>query len=117
LRRSLNSIFATQSIGRVIRACAQIGKTEGIVTIVEHEDSSQEARTQIREVVNSLLEAGVPPEAFISEDDGRGEEGEEVEDLDLDPAQLIRTVVAQWEHSMLLERILNAKLEDTLITL
>ncbi len=117
LRRSLNSIFATQSIGRVIRACAQIGKTEGIVTIVEHEDSSQEARTQIREVINNLLEAGVPPEAFISEDDGRGEEGEEVEDLDLDPAQLIRTVVAQWEHSMLLEKILNAKLEDAVIAL
>ena len=112
LRRSLNSIFATQSIGRVIRACPQIGKTEGIVTIVEHDDSSQEARTQIREVINNLLEAGVPPEAFISETDGRGEEGEEVEDLGLDTSRLIRTVIAQWKHSMLLEEALNMRLSD-----
>lgn len=114
LRKSLNSIFATQSIGRVIRACPQIGKTEGIVTIVEHEDSSQEARTQIREVINNLLEAGVPPEAFISEVDGRGEQAEEVEDLGLDETKLVRTVIAEWEHSMLLEEALNASEEDLL---
>lgn len=112
LRKSLNTIFATQSIGRVIRACPQIGKTEGIVTIVEHDDSSQEARTQIREVINCLLEAGVPPEAFISETDGRGEEIEEIEDLGLDASQLVRTVVAQWEHCMLLEEALNMTREE-----
>lgn len=112
LRKSLNTIFATQSIGRVIRACPEIGKIEGIVTIVEHDDSSQEARTQIREVINSLLEAGVPPEAFISETDGRGEEIEEIEDLGFDASQLVRTVIAEWEHSMLLEDALNMSMDE-----
>ena len=115
LRRSLNAVFATQSIGRVIRACPAIGKTRGVVTIVQHLDTSDEVQVIVREIITALLEGGVPPEVFLNEEDGRGEEDMVIEELELeDGTKLIKNIVATWEHSQLLQEALNTTDDDLL---
>ena len=112
LRRTVGSIFCTQSIGRVIRACPQINKKQGIVTMVEFGNDTGAVRDEVRNVVETLLAAGVPPEALFEEIEGRGDENEEVEPLANELELQIRDAVAKWEHSHLMDEVLNTTKDD-----
>lgn len=112
LRRTVGSIFCTQSIGRVIRACPQINKKYGIVTMVEFGNDTGAVRDEVRNVIDTLLSAGVPPEALFEEIEGRGNENEEVEPLANELELQIRDAVAKWEHSHLMDDILNTTAND-----
>ena len=78
-----------------------------MVTVVEHEGDSGEARELIRHIVHSLIENGVPEDAFLNETQGRADEQEIVESLDDDTQKLIRQTVYEWEHSNMLAELLG----------
>lgn len=109
LRNNMNKIFAAQSIGRVIRAAP--GKKTGNVTIIEHESDSGESKNIIKHVVHSLLSYGVPPETFIIGEDGRGEQLEEIDELDKCES-IAHDVAVQWQHTLLLDDTLNGDCPD-----
>lgn len=106
LRNTLSTIFATQSIGRVIRKAP--GKKYGIVTVVQHESNTNESQELIRQIVTQLISQGVPVEEIFSETSGRSKDGEIVEDLDLD--ELHRRIAdynIQFQHNNILEELFN----------
>ena len=107
LRNTLSQIFATQSIGRVIRSAP--GKKHGIVTIVEHENNSNESRELIRQIVEQLYQQGIPVSEIFSEVQGRGKEDEIVESLDEDLKKLIRNYNIQYEHNNILQELLKVE--------
>ena len=82
LRNTLSAIFATQSIGRVIRIAP--GKKYGIVTVVQHESNTAESVELIKKICHQLYIQGVPVSDTFVEVSGRGKEDEIVEDLDTD---------------------------------
>ena len=110
LRNTLSQIFATQSIGRVIRSAP--GKKYGIVTIVEHENNSNESRELIRQIVEQLYQQGIPVSEIFSEVQGRGKEDETLESLDEDLKKLIRNYNIEYEHNNILAEILGRNTED-----
>ena len=111
LRNSMASIFATQSIGRVIRATP--GKSYGVVTVVQHESDTGESREIVKSIVQSLIEVGVPPDYFINEDeDGCAIESEVVENLDDEHMIIIRDLAIQFEHSNMLAKLLEMDVEE-----
>jgi superfamily II DNA or RNA helicase len=112
LRRTLGSTFCTQTIGRVIRACPSIKKTVGIVTIVEFGNDIGSVRSEVQNVVECLLKAGVPPEVLFDEVEGRGKENEEVEPLADEEELRIRDAIAEWKHDWLMDEVLNVTVED-----
>lgn len=105
LRKSMGDVFATQSIGRVIRSAP--GKTHGNVIVVQHADDTDSIRSLISDIVRSLIEAGVPLESFLNEEDGRAEEEEVVEELPEDLIRTVKEVVAQYQWSNMLEVLLG----------
>ena len=110
LRNTLSQIFATQSIGRVIRSAP--GKKYGIVTIVEHENNSNESRELIRQIVEQLFKQGVPVSEIFSEVQGRGKEDETIDSLDGDLKKLIRNYNIEYEHNNILTELLGMNTED-----
>lgn len=105
LRNTLSTIFATQSMGRVIRKAP--GKKYGIVTIVQHESNTNESQELIRQIVTQLISQGVPVEEVFSETSGRGKDDEIVEDLDLDELRRrIADYAIQFQHNNILEELL-----------
>ena len=97
LRNTLSSIFATQSMGRVIRSSA--GKKYGIVTIVQHENNTNESQELIRNIINQLVSQGVPVSEIFTETSGRGKEDEIVEDLNDSLKRKVADYAIQWEHN------------------
>ena len=110
LRNTLSQIFATQSIGRVIRSAP--GKKYGIVTIVQHESNSDESRELIRQIVEQLFKQGVPVSEIFSEVQGRGKEDETIDSLDGDLKKLIRNYNIEYEHNNILTELLGMNTED-----
>ena len=110
LRSTLSQIFVTQSIGRVIRSAP--GKKYGIVTIVEHENNSNESRELIRQIVEQLYQQGIPVSEIFSEVQGRGKEDEIVDSLDEDLKKLIRNYNIEYEHNNILAELLGRNTED-----
>lgn len=112
LRRTLGSIFCTQCIGRVLRACPQINKQVGIVSIVEFGNDIGSVQETVTHVVRTLLDTGLPPEVFFEEIEGRGETDEIVEPL-VDEIELrIRDAIAEWKHDWLMDEVLNMTPEE-----
>ena len=109
-RNSLSDVFATQSIGRVIRKSP--GKEYGCVTVVEHASDTGEAKSLIKHIVKSLIEVGVPPESFISDEDGRGDDPEVVEELPSEYIAGAKDVAIQFEHSNMLAKLLGMDDDD-----
>ena len=112
LRRTLGSIFCTQSIGRVIRSCPAINKTVGIVSMIEFGNDIGSVRESVTHVVRTLLDAGVPPEVFFNETEGRGKENEEVEELVNEEELRIREAIAEWKHDWLMDEVINTSVKD-----
>lgn len=111
LRNTLSTIFATQSMGRVIRKAP--GKKYGIVTVVQHESNTNESQELIRQIVTQLISQGVPVEEVFSETSGRGKEDEIVEDLDLeDLRRRIADYAIQFQHNNILQELLSMNTED-----
>ena len=111
LRNTLSTIFATQSMGRVIRSAP--GKKYGIVTIVQHENNSNECQELIRNIVTQLVSQGVPVSEIFTETTGRGKEESVIEDLDNQELnRRIAEYAIQYEHNNILEELLNADVED-----
>ena len=111
LRNTLSTIFATQSMGRVIRTAP--GKKYGIVTIVQHESNTNESQELIRNIVTQLITQGVPVSEIFSETSGRGKEDEIVEDLDVDELQRrIADYVIEFEHNNILQELLTKDEEE-----
>ena len=111
LRNTLSTIFATQSMGRVIRKAP--GKKYGIVTVVQHESNTNESQELIRQIVIQLVSQGVPVEEVFSETSGRGKEDEIVEDLDLeDLRRRIADYAIHFQHNNILEELLGQDPED-----
>ena len=111
LRNISSSVKATQAMGRVIRRSP--GKKYGIVTIVQHEDQTDDAQQLIRNIVNQLLTQGVPVDEIFSETSGRGKEEEIVEDLDSEGLKkLINDYNIQFQNDMILEELLNTEVSE-----
>lgn len=110
LRNTLSQIFATQSIGRVIRSAP--GKKYGIVTIVQHEDNTRESEELIRGIVHQLYMQGVPIDEIFSEVQGRGSEKDVIEDLESDLKTRIQDYILQFEHNNILQEILETDVEE-----
>jgi predicted helicase len=107
LRNTLSAIFATQSMGRVIRSAP--GKKYGIVTIVQHESNTTESLELIRNIVVQLISQGVPVSDIFTETSGRSKDEEIVEDLDVDELQRrIADYAIQFEHNNILEELLSS---------
>ena len=111
LRNTLSTIFATQSMGRVIRKAP--GKKYGIVTIVQHENNTNESQELIRNIVTQLVSQGVPVSEIFSETSGRGKEDEIVEELDTDALyRKIADYAIQYEHNNILQDLLAMDEEE-----
>ena len=106
LRNTLSTIFATQSMGRVIRTAP--GKKYGIVTIVQHESNTNESQELIRNIVTQLISQGVPVSEIFTETSGRGKEDETVEDLNTeDLKRRIADYAIEFEHNNILQELLS----------
>ena len=110
LRNTLSSIFATQSMGRVIRAST--GKKYGIVTIVQHENNTNESQELIRNIINQLISQGVPVSEIFTETSGRGKDEENVEDIADDLKRRVADYAIQWEHNNILQELLSKTEEE-----
>ena len=111
LRNTLSTIFATQSMGRVIRNAP--GKKYGIVTIVQHENNTNESQELIRNIVTQLVSQGVPVSEIFSETSGRGKDDEIVEELDTDALyRRIADYAIQYEHNNILQDLLAMDEEE-----
>lgn len=110
LRKSMGDIFATQSIGRVIRSSP--GKTHGDVIVVQHSSDTDNVCSLICDIVRSLIESGVPPESFLNEEDGRAEEDEIVEDLPEDILKAVNDVAVQYQWSSMLAALTGVATTD-----
>jgi nucleotide-binding universal stress UspA family protein len=82
------------------------------VTIVEHENNSNESQELIRQIVEQLFKQGVPVSEIFTEVQGRGKEDEIVESLDEDLKKLIRNYNIQYEHNNILAELLGMNVED-----
>ena len=106
LRNTLSAIFATQSIGRVIRIAP--GKKYGIVTVVQHESNTAESVELIKKICHQLYIQGVPVSDTFVEVSGRGKEDEIVEDLDIDELnRKIANYAIKFEHNNILQELLS----------
>ena len=105
MRNICSNIKQVQGMGRVIRSSP--GKKYGIVTIVQHEDDTDDAEYAIRGIVNQLLTQGVPIEEILVEVSGRGKEDEVVEDLEKELKQRILNYDIEWQHSLILEELMS----------
>ena len=111
LRNTLSAIFATQSMGRVIRSAP--GKKYGIVTIVQHESNTTESLELIRNIVVQLISQGVPVSDIFTETSGRSKDEEIVEDLDVDELQRrVADYAIEFEHNNILEELLSQDEEE-----
>jgi len=111
LRNTLSTIFATQSMGRVIRR--SVGKKYGIVTVVQHESNTDESQELIRKIVTQLITQGVPVEEIFTETSGRGKEDEIVEDLDLDELnRRVADYALKFQHNNILKELLEIDTEE-----
>ena len=111
LRNTLSSIFATQSMGRVIRSAP--GKKYGIVTIVQHESNTNESQELIRNIVTQLISQGVPVSEIFTETSGRGKDEEIVEDLDVNELQRrVFDYAIEFQHNNILEELLSTPEEE-----
>ena len=110
LRNTLSSIFATQSMGRVIRSSP--GKKYGIVTIVQHENNTNESQELIRNIVEKLISQGVPVSEIFTETSGRGKEEETVEDIADDLERKVANYAITWEHNNILQELLSKTEEE-----
>ena len=81
MRSTVNSIFATQTIGRIIRPAGE-WKKYGLVTIVEHKDDTNDVAVFTKNLVESLLNFGVPLDCMIFDVGGKGASEEVIEDLE-----------------------------------
>ena len=111
IRNILSNIKAVQAIGRVIRKSP--GKKYGIVTVIQHEDDTDDAQKLIRKIVNQLKTQGVPVEEIFSEVSGRGKDNEIVEDLDNEMLKrMIKNYDIEFENFML-EKFIAEEAEKT----
>lgn len=114
LRNTLSSIFATQSMGRVIRSSP--GKKYGIVTVVQHESSTKESEELIRNIVHTLIRQGVPVSEIFAEVSGKGKIKDTVEDVDMDKLnRSINTYAIQFEHNNILKELLELPVSEIVL--
>jgi len=107
LRNTLSTIFATQSMGRVIRSSP--GKKYGIVTIVQHESNTNESQDLIRDIVTKLISEGIPVSEIFTETSGRGKDEEIIEDLTDKLNRRILNYAISFEHNNILEELLKVE--------
>ena len=107
LRNTLSTIFATQSMGRVIRSSP--GKKYGIVTIVQHESDTNESQELIRKIVTKLISEGIPVSEIFTETSGRGKDEEIIEDLTDKLNRRILNYAISFEHNNILEELLKVE--------
>jgi superfamily II DNA or RNA helicase len=107
LRQSMSSIFTTQSMGRVIRAFP--GKKYGIVTIVQHENYTNENSELMYKIINDLIVNGVPVAEIFTEVSGRGMKTEEVENLNSGLKKRISDYSLNFEHTNILQELLKVE--------
>jgi predicted helicase len=111
IRNILSNIKAVQAIGRVIRKSP--GKKYGIVTVIQHEDDTDDAQQLIRKIVNQLKIQGVPVSEIFSEVSGRGKDNEIVEDLD---NELLKRMIKNYDiefENFMLEKFIAEEAEKT----
>jgi superfamily II DNA or RNA helicase len=111
MRSSSNDIFITQTIGRCTRA-AGAWKKYGIVSIVQHDDDSDEVSELTKQIIISLLEHGVPLDAIYTEITGRGESEEVIEEIQNDFSKKMKNVELEWSNQILLEDYRNRSVEE-----
>jgi superfamily II DNA or RNA helicase len=104
MRSTVNSIFSTQTIGRVIRPAGE-WKKYGLVTIVEHKDDTDDVAVFTKNLVESLLNFGVPLDCMIFDVGGKGASEEVIEDLEDDIQKKMKKIELDWNHSELLKII------------
>jgi superfamily II DNA or RNA helicase len=98
LRNVTNTTFITQCIGRCIRPAGE-WKKYGIVSIVQHQDDTDETCDLTKEIVNSLIEIGVPLDAISNDISGRGLDEEVIEDLKEQFERQYKEIELEWHHS------------------
>jgi predicted helicase len=106
-RQSMSSIFTTQSVGRVIRSSP--GKKYGIVTIVQHENDTNENSQLMHKIITDLMIYGVPVDEIFTEVSGRGTKGEEIEDLNSALRKKISKYAIDFEHNNILQELLKVE--------
>lgn len=111
MRSSANDIFITQTIGRCTRAAGP-WKKYGIVSVIQHDDDSDEVSDLTKQIIISLLEHGVPLDAIFTEITGRGESEEVIEDIANDFVSKIKDVELEWSNQILLEDYRNKSVEE-----
>ena len=106
LRNISSNIKAVQAMGRVIRSSP--GKKYGIVTIIQHDDDTDDAWQCMTGIVNQLLTQGVPVDEILTEVSGRGKEDEVIEDLKEDLKKRIADYDIQWKHDLMVQELLSS---------
>ena len=107
LRQSMSSIFTTQSMGRVIRVSP--GKKYGIVTIVQHENYTNENSELMYKIINDLMVNGVPVAEIFTEVSGRRIKTEEVKNLNSDLKKNISKYALNFEHTNMFQELLKVE--------
>ena len=106
LRNICSNIKAVQAMGRVIRSSP--GKKYGIVTIIQHDDDTDDAWYAISSIVNQLITQGVPVEEILTEVSGRGKDEETIEDLEDDIRKRIADYDIKWWHDMMIQELVSS---------
>ena len=106
LRNICSNIKAVQAMGRVIRSSP--GKKYGIVTIIQHDDDTDDAWYAISSIVNQLITQGVPVEEILTEVSGRGKEEETIEDLQDDIRKRIADYDIKWWHDIMIQELVSS---------
>lgn len=98
LRNITNTTFIAQCIGRCIRPAGE-WKKYGLVSIVQHQDDTDETCYLTKKIINSLIENGVPLDAVSSDISGRGVDEEVIEDLREQFERQYKDIELEWHHS------------------
>lgn len=113
MRGSVDKVFATQTVGRVVRTAGE-WKQYGMVTVVLHEDDSTETCELLDTLVRSLLSNGVPIEYLLSEICGSSEDEEVVEELVKKFKKTTEAIDIDWRNAFLLDHINGLSVDEVI---
>lgn len=107
LRSTANDTYITQAVGRASRPFP--GKKWSYVIIPSYADIQPEVKEDTRRVVESLICNGIPPEIFISDTLGKGEEETELDipKKPTDPKNYAEQAAFDWIHKNALETLIQ----------